>query len=250
MSALECVINVSEGRRVGVVAALADAAGDVLLDVHTDVDHHRSVLTLAGPAELVQAGARAVAAGAVDAIDLTAHAGVHPRLGAIDVVPFVPLGSLPFASAVDARDRFALWAAGELLLPCFFYGPERTLPEVRKRAFRDLRPDVGPGGPHPTAGGCAVGARDVLVAYNVWLAPSCDLSVARAVATEVRSPFVRALGLAVGSSVQVAMNLVTPLPVGPAEAYDAVASRAASPSYSPWRSSRRRRRSGFRAAWP
>src|SRR5690606_8929667 len=104
----------------------------------------------------------------------------------------------------------------------FVYGPERSLPEVRRRAFVDLAPDAGPPTPHPTAGAVAVGARPVLVAYNLWLAEP-DLELARRLARELRSPEVRALGLAVGEEVQVSMNLVAPERVGPADVYDRVA---------------------------
>jgi glutamate formiminotransferase len=143
----------------------------------------------------------------------------------VDVVPFVPLAGSLLGDAVAARDAFAAWFAGELGVPCFRYGPERTLPEVRRRAFRDLAPDLGPDRPHPTAGACCVGARELLVAYNVWLVTP-DLARARAVAAAVRSPGIRALGLACGNRVQVSMNLVDPLVEGPAAAYDAVAARA------------------------
>ena len=124
-----------------------------------------------------------------------------------------------------ARDSFASWAGAELGLPCFLYGPERTLPEVRRGAFSVLSPDAGPSDPHPTAGACAVGARRPLVAYNLWL-ESAGLDVARAIARSLRGPAVRALGLPVGDSVQVSMNLVDPLVVGPADVYDQVAAIA------------------------
>lgn len=214
-------MNVSEGRRPDVIAALASVAGQSLLDVHRDPDHHRSVLTLVG-----EEAPRAVAAAAVATLDLVAHAGAHPRIGVVDVVPFVPLAGSDLDDAVGARDRFAAWAAAELGLPCFLYGPERSLPDVRRSAFDSLAPDVGPLVPHPSAGAVAVGARPVLVAYNVWLAEP-DLARARAVAEAVRGRAVRALGLGVGEAVQVSMNLVDPSTVGPADAYDAVASRAA-----------------------
>ena len=203
--------------------ALAAAAGGTLLDVHSDPYHHRSVLTLGGEPAAVEADARALAADAVARLDLRRHAGVHPRLGVVDVVPFVPLEGSTLADAVAARDRFLAWAATELGLPGFAYGPERTLPDVRRRAFVDLAPDAGPSVPHETAGAVCVGAREVLVAYNVWLAEGADLALAREVARAVRGPSVRALGLDVGGRAQVSMNLVDPLVVGPAEAYDAVA---------------------------
>ena len=216
---LECVINVSEGARAEVVGSIAAAAGDDLLDVHRDHHHNRSVLTVLG-----EDAPRAVARAAVERLDLRRHRGVHPRIGVVDVVPFVPLAGTPLADAVAARDRFLTWIAAELGVPGFTYGPERTLPEVRRLAFRELAPDAGPPCPHPTAGAVAVGARGLLVAWNLWLAEP-DLARARAVASEVRSPEVRALGLAVGERVQVSLNLVEPATVGPAEAWDRVAAR-------------------------
>jgi glutamate formiminotransferase len=231
---LECVVNISEGRRREVVEAIAAAAGTCLLDVHTDPHHNRAVLTLAGAEELEEA-VRALATHTVTRIDLRAHVGVHPRVGALDVVPFVPMAGATMADAVAARDRFAAWAGARLEVPCFLYGPERPLPEVRRRAFVDLAPDTGPSVAHPTAGATCVGARGVLVAYNLWLAPEAGaglrgpnaaLDVARSVAAAVRGPAVRALGLDVGGRAQVSTNLVDPLVVGPAQVYDAVAALA------------------------
>lgn len=216
---LECVVNISEGRDADCVAAISGAAGDDLLDVHTDADHHRSVLTLVG-----EVAPHAVTRAAVARIDLTRHRGAHPRLGAVDVVPFVPLDGSSMGDAIAARDGFARWAADELGVPCFCYGPERTLPDIRRHAFTGLAPDTGPAHPHPTAGAIAVGARGVLVAYNLWLAEP-DLALARALAAELRSPEVRTLGLAVGDEVQVSINLVAPTVVGPAEVYDRVRRR-------------------------
>ena len=218
---LECVINISEGRRLDVVETIGRAAGRELLDVHTDADHNRSVLTVVG-----EDAARAVAATAVLTLDLSSHDGVHPRIGVVDVVPFVPLGSATWDDAVAARDRFATWAGGTLGVPCFTYGTERTLPDIRRQAWRELEPATGPGAPHPTAGAIAVGARPVLIAYNVWL-DEPDLAAAKAIAREIRGPGLRTLGLAVGDEVQVSMNLIDPATVGPDAAYDAVAERAA-----------------------
>jgi glutamate formiminotransferase len=146
-------------------------------------------------------------------------------LGVVDVVPFVPLGASTMADAVAARDRFGAWLAAELGVPCFVYGTERSLPEVRRRAFHDLAPDFGPPAPHETAGAAAVGARAPLVAYNLWLEQP-DLALAKAIAAELRGPSVRALGLPVGPHVQVSMNLVEPTEFGPADAFDAVSARA------------------------
>lgn len=217
---LECVVNISEGRDLDRVARIAGAAGPALLDVHSDPHHHRSVLTLAG-----EAPARAVAAAAVAELDLRAHHGVHPRLGVVDVVPFVPLSGSKEAEAVAARDAFAAWLAATHEVPSFLYGPERTLPEVRRGAFATLAPDRGPPVPHPTAGAAAVGARSVLVAYNVWVS-GIDLDGVRRLATRVRAPGIRTLGLRVGDRLQVSMNLVDPLVTGPADAFDAVADAA------------------------
>ena len=214
---LECVVNVSAGDDRRVVDAIAASAGADLLDLHADPHHNRSVLTLVG-----EDAPRRVARAAVERLDLRAHSGVHPRIGVVDVVPFVPLADASLADAIAARDHFLTWIADELDVPGFAYGPERTLPDVRRRAFRDLAPDAGPPQPHPTAGAVAVGAREVLVAWNVWLAEP-DLSRAKTVASTVRGPHLRALGLAVGDRVQVSMNLVAPDVVGPAEAWDAVA---------------------------
>ncbi|HET9075355.1 MAG TPA: hypothetical protein VFN68_00360 [Acidimicrobiales bacterium] len=229
----ECVINVSEGRDQERISALAAAGGRWVLDVHSDPDHHRSVITLAGPAgELVEA-ARSVARATVALVDLGTHAGAHPRLGALDVVPWVALGGWPVrngggageAEARALRDDFARWAARELGLPCFLYGPERTLPALRRTAWSTLGPDTGPGRPHPTAGAAAVGVRPVLVAYNLWLADP-DLGTGRRIAAELRGPGLRTLGLRVGAGVQVSCNLTDPWRVGPADVYDAVGARA------------------------
>lgn len=222
---LECVVNVSEGADPAVIDAVARACGDALLDLHVDPHHNRSVLTLAGPD--VEDAARAVAAEAVRRIDLRLHVGVHPRLGAVDVVPFVPLEGSSMDDAVAARDRFAAWAGEELGVPCFLYGPERALPDVRRHAFTGLAPDTGGPVAHPTAGAICAGARPVLVAYNVWLADGADVGTARRVAREIRGPGLRALGLDVGGRAQVSMNLVDPYRLGPADAYDLVAARVA-----------------------
>ncbi len=214
---LECVVNVSEGRDTGVLAGLAAACGADLLDVHTDGHHNRSVFTLVGTT-----APRRLTVAAVGALDLGSHEGVHPRIGVVDVVPFVPLDGSTIADAVVARDAFADWAAARLGLPCFRYGAERSLPTIRREAFTTLGPDTGPTAPHPTAGACAVGARGALVAYNVWVTAP-ELAAVRRVATAVRSPTVRTLGLAVGDRFQVSCNLIAPERSGPAEVTAAVA---------------------------
>jgi glutamate formiminotransferase len=248
----ECVINVSEGRSTETIDAIRIAGGPEVLDVHSDPEHHRSVLTLGGPLDAVEDAARRVVAEAVARIDLRAHAGIHPRLGAADVVPFVPLPSCgrsavapsegsagdAWSRVVEARDRFAVWAATTLQLPCFLYGPERSLPEVRRRAFRSLAPDTGPSEPHPTAGASAVGARPVLVAYNVWIAGASSgtpeeeharaVAVARSLASDLRGPAVRSLGFAVDAAAQVSFNLIDPVARSVVDVYDAVAAGAES----------------------
>lgn len=228
---LECVVNISEGRDAGTLAILAEACGPRLVDLHADPDHHRAVLTLAGDDGLVEAAVRDLARQAVALLDLRGHAGAHPRFGVLDVVPWValegwpvrdaPAGTAGTERARRARDQFALWASAELALPVFLYGPERSLPEVRKRAWGALGPDSGPDAPHPTAGAVAVGWRSLMVAYNLWLR-GADLARARSIAAGIRSPAVRALGFAVGSHVQVSCNLLAPVSVGPAEVRDQV----------------------------
>jgi glutamate formiminotransferase len=221
---LECVVNVSEGADRALIDTIARAAGAALLDVHADAHHNRAVLTLAGPA--VEEAARAVTVEAVRRIDLRLHVGAHPRFGTVDVVPFVPLAGSSMDDALAARNGFAAWAGAELGIPCFLYGPERSLPDVRRHAFTTLAPDTGPAVAHPTAGAICAGARPVLVAYNVWLADGVDVAEARRVARAIRGPGLRALGLDVGGRAQVAMNLVDPERLGPADAYDAVAALA------------------------
>jgi glutamate formiminotransferase len=248
---LECVVNISEGRRLDVVEAVAAACGPTLLDVHTDSDHHRSVLTLGGLPDVVAEAALALARAAVGRIDLSGHAGVHPRLGAVDVVPFVPLpsagrpartgdGASGLTAAGEVARAWAERAADELGVPVFLYGnadPDgRSLPEVRRGAFRERRPDFGPGEPHPTAGAMAVGARPILVALNCELDAGdggrklgADVAAARAVARAVRErdgglPGVRALGFDLASKrrAQVSMNLVDLAATGVETACEAV----------------------------
>jgi glutamate formiminotransferase len=210
---------------------LVASARPCLLDQHTDADHHRTVFTMAGPVDLLEHCVRALAAAAVARLDLSTHEGVHPRIGVVDVVPWVPFAGWPLQpalvhEALGPRDRFADWATTSLELPCFLYGPERSLPELRRRAWKDLYPDTGLHRPHPTAGAAAVGARHELVAYNLWLEEP-DLDLARTLATDLRGPTVRALALRVGSMVQVSCNLIEPSATGPVAVFDAVAGRTA-----------------------
>jgi glutamate formiminotransferase len=229
---LECVPNVSEGRRPEVVARLAAAVsvpGARLLDLSSDPDHNRSVLTLAGDADGLHAALLALYEAALAEIDLTHHQGVHPRVGAVDVVPFVPLGDTPMAAAVAAAERLAPEVARRFGLPVYLYEraarrPGRTaLADVRRGGFEGFAakiadpawaPDFGPGRVHPTAGVTVIGARFFLIAFNAVLATP-DVALARAVARRVREsggglPAVRAMGVYLASRgrAQVSMNLV------------------------------------------
>ncbi|MGD0879942.1 MAG: glutamate formiminotransferase [Acidimicrobiales bacterium] len=235
----ECVINISEGRDAGVIATVTEAGGDLVVDVHSDPEHNRTVLTLLGTLADVEEAARTVTAAAIPAIDLRVHRGVHPRLGAVDVVPFVPLvgpgGAVtPWESVLHAQDAFASWAGATLGVPCFLYGPERSLPDIRRGAFTVLSPDTGPPSPHPTAGATAVGARTVLIAYNVWIGGAEQgarsdhvAAVARLLASMLRRPGLRTLGLAVDGGAQVSCNLVDPDAITLTEVFDDVARGAA-----------------------
>jgi glutamate formiminotransferase len=229
---LECVVNVSEGRRRPVLDALAAAARAVVLDVHADPDHHRSVFTLGGDAGAVERGVRALARAALARLDVREHTGAHPRLGVVDVVPFVALAPTPRDRAIQAALAYARWSADDLGVPVFLYDDadrlHRPLPELRRDAFLRRRPDYGPEDPDVRAGATAVGARPPLVALNCELDRD-DLSLARAVARAVRErdgglPGVRALGLALPSkhTVQVSMNLVALDRTGIEEACEAV----------------------------
>ena len=224
---LECVPNISEGRRPDVLDALADACGPSLLDVHSDPDHHRSVFTLAGPGPRdAETAVSALARLAGARLELSEHDGVHPRFGVIDVVPFVALDE-DHDVAADAARAFAAWIVSELQVPVFLYDDadpmRRSLPEVRREAFVKRAPDAGPPRPHPKLGAVAVGARPPLIAVNCWLDTNDEL-VAREIARHVREldgglPGVRAIGLLLESQgvTQVSLNLVD-LPVTGLEA--------------------------------
>ena len=230
---LECVPNVSEGRAAERLRRLGEAvqkAGATLVDVHSDVDHHRSVFTFLGAPEIVERAALALARLAVELIDLRLHAGVHPRIGAVDVIPFVPLAGLPMADAVTIARRVGRALAAQTGLPVFFYEDaaivpgRRDLPELRAGGFERLAerladrrwlPDAGPAVPHPSAGATVIGARRPLIALNAMLATD-NLAGARAVAAAIRErspgglPAVRALGVMLPSRriAQISMNLL------------------------------------------
>ncbi|MGZ4675422.1 MAG: glutamate formimidoyltransferase [Acidimicrobiia bacterium] len=216
---LEAVVNVSEGRDRHRIDAIGAAAGPALVDVHADPDHHRSVFTIAASESAVtEAATRRLTSVAFEDLDLAEHAGVHPRLGVVDVVPFVALAPTPADVAVACAHAFGAWLVRTHHVPVFFYGDaapdHRSLPEVRRDAFGPLAPDLGASAPHPRYGATAVGARPPLIAVNVELATD-DLELARRIARETRERDggllgVRALGLRLDSrrTVQVSMNLV------------------------------------------
>jgi glutamate formiminotransferase len=267
---VECVPNVSEGRRQEVVdelvAAFAGAdPGVLVLDRSSDPDHNRTVITLAGPGPALVDAAVAGARACARLIDLNRHRGVHPRMGALDVLPFVPFGGAtrlagagdPDLDCAALAERAGRRIAADAGVPVYLYGaaarrPERAaLPAVRGRGFEALRDALGPpgatgspgdhpdrapdfGGPglHPTAGATAVGAREILVAYNVDLA-GAELDLARRIAAAVRErdgglPAVRAMGVALNERglAQVSMNLLDYRVTPPAVAFAAVAELA------------------------
>ncbi len=234
----ECVPNFSEGRHPQVLAAIREAAivpGVSLLGFDSDSDHNRSVLTLVGPAEALLTAVFQTMEVAVAQIDLNSHKGVHPRIGAVDVVPFVPWRAATMGQARELARQLGEQVASQLNLPVYFYAEAATtservnLQDVRRGEFEGLaerllreKPDLGPSKPHATAGAVAIGARQILVAFNVFLRTQ-DIKIARAVARAVRGSSggllgVKALAMDTRSQsrVQVSMNLVdyprTPLP--------------------------------------
>jgi glutamate formiminotransferase / formiminotetrahydrofolate cyclodeaminase len=249
---IELVPNFSEGRRPEVIAAIRDAiaavSGVLVLDVSSDVSHNRTVITLVAPRETAVDAAFAGMKRAAELIDLTKHSGEHPRIGATDVVPFVPLEGNTMDDCVDLARELGERVGRDLGIPVYLYERAATRPErrnladVRRGEFEGLRtelgvnsertPDFGPDRVHPTAGATAIGARPFLVAYNVYLGGAENIKVAKEVAKAVRAssgglPGVKGLGLEVDGQAQVSMNLVdtdaTPLH----EAYDAVKREAA-----------------------
>ncbi|HZD12394.1 MAG TPA: glutamate formimidoyltransferase, partial [Candidatus Binatus sp.] len=205
MRLVECVPNFSEGRRKDVIDAIANVIRSTpnvtLLDVEYNHDHNRSVITFVGEPEAVKTAALAGAAKAVESIDLTRHKGEHPRMGAVDVVPFVPISSVTMEDCVKLAREFGKEFAEKFHVPVFLYEEAATTPgrqnlaDVRMGEFEGLReeignnpdrkPDFGPEKIHPTAGATAVGAREVLIAYNVNLGTS-DVSLAKKIAHQVR----------------------------------------------------------------
>lgn len=232
---VECVPNFSEGRRAEVVERLIEAVetveGALVLGTHVDRDHNRSVITFVAPPETVVEAAVGVVARASELIDLTAHMGQHPRMGACDVLPFIPVRGMTVEECVALARRAGERIWSELQIPVYFYESAATRPErrnladVRRGGFESLReqiatlperaPDVGEARLHPTAGACIVGVRPLLIAYNVTL-NTRDVSVARRIARRVRERdggllHLKALGFELESRgvVQVSMNLTS-----------------------------------------
>lgn len=245
---IEAVPNFSEGRRPEIVAELVaaiQAPGVLLLNASSDADHNRSVLTVAGPPDAVLEGLFRAVGKAAASINLFEHQGAHPRIGATDVVPLVPIAGISLDECVALARQLGARIGAELGLPVYLYEaaatrPERVrLPDIRRGEFEGLletigtperTPDFGPAVVGP-AGAVVVGARPFLIAYNVYLATD-DVGVAKAIAKQIREssgglPAVRALGLLVDGQAQVSMNLVdfhrTPIHV----AFDAIAQLAA-----------------------
>jgi glutamate formiminotransferase len=231
MSPIECVPNISEGRRPDVIAACADAvrrSGVTLLNVSSDPSHNRTVFTFAGDAEAILDAVLDLFAEAIRHIDLRRHAGVHPRVGAVDVTPFVPLGTTPMTACVNLARRAAAEVARRFEIPVYLYeeaataAERRNLADIRRGQLEGLaarmtemawRPDFGPAAPHPSAGVAVIGARRALIAYNVNLATD-RLDVAVRIAAAIRERGgglrgVRALGLALPDRghVQVTINV-------------------------------------------
>lgn len=236
-SLIECVPNFSEGRRPEVVQrivrAIASVDGVAVLDHTSDASHNRSVVTFAGGPEAVATGAEEGVRAALELIDMERHTGAHPRIGAVDVVPFVPLDATPMSEAVDVARGFAERIAARFELPTYLYGeaalrPERRrLADVRRGQYEALRteigrdpsraPDFGPTRLHPTGGAVAVGARKPLIAFNINLRTD-DRRIAIRIARAIREssggmPAVQAMGVLIETAdgrriAQVTTNLV------------------------------------------
>src|SRR6059036_2053242 len=247
---VECVPNFSEGRDSATIealrAALTSVPGVRLLDVQADAAHNRSVFTFVAPPDAGVEAALAAMRIATERIDLTRHSGEHPRMGATDVVPFVPVRDATMDDCVALARRLGERAAAELQIPVYLYAkaatrPERErLPDVRKGEFEGLRerigkdpaadPDFGPKHVHPTAGVTAIGARPFLVAFNIYL-DTGDVRVAKQIAQAIRTssgglPAVQAAGFEVNGKAQVSMNLLDIDTTSPASVFAAVESRA------------------------
>ncbi len=246
MGWVECIPNFSEGRDTVVIAAIADAVRAVprshLVDIHSDVSHHRSAFTIVGEQRSVLEAVFRAAKVAVAMIDLTHHTGEHPRIGATDVVPFVPLGDTTMSDCVALASELGARLADQLGVPVFLYGHAATregrrVPHAfRRGGFEQLvstigttpatTPDYGRPAVHSTAGATAVGARTSLVAFNVFL-DTDDVGVARDIAGSIRTsagglPDVQTKGFLVEGSAQVSMNLLDPVATTPLVVFETV----------------------------
>ena len=247
---VECVPNVSEGRRGDVIDRMADAIRSVegvrLLDQTSDVDHNRSVFTYAGEPEPVLAATHALVDVVYREVDMRTHKGEHPRLGAVDVVPFVPLAGVTMEECIELAHRFGREVAERHAIPVFYYAkaatrPERVrLPDIRKPEYEGLAallasthvPDAGPSRLHDTAGAIVVGARPFLIAFNIEL-DSTDLKVAQRIAKEIREssgglPSIQAKGFMLTDPprAQVSMNVLDFTVTSLAQVWREVESRA------------------------
>ena len=242
MAIIECIPNISEGRRPDVVKAIADAVassapGVRLLNVSSDAAHHRSVITLVGDAAGLKQAVLTLFDRTLAEVDLTRHQGEHPRLGAVDVVPFVPIQGVTMADCVALAREVGAEVAARFRVPVYLYEEAATTParrnleDVRRGEFEGLAakmaasewaPDYGPSAPHPTAGATVIGARMPLIAYNINLATD-RVDVAKKIAAAVRHSsgglrFVKAMGVLLDDRhiAQVSMNLTnfekTPIP--------------------------------------
>lgn len=247
---VECVPNFSEGRdreKIDAIVEVVRAAGAVVLDRTSDPDHNRSVVTFAASADVVQEAAFRAVRQAVASIDLRVHEGVHPRIGAADVVPLIPWRGVTLAECAEIARRTGRRIWEELRVPVYFYEaaalrPEcRNLADVRRGNFEGLReevrtnparrPDCGEAALHPSAGAVVIGARKFLIAFNVNL-DTPDLEVARRIARKVRFssgglPAVKAMGVLVAGRAQVSMNLVDFETTSVYRAFDSVSEEAA-----------------------
>jgi glutamate formiminotransferase len=233
MKLVECVPNFSEGRRPEIVAAIRDAIAAVegvsVLDVSSDSSHNRSVITFIAPVDSAVDAAFAGIKAAAQRIDLCQHSGEHPRIGATDVVPFIPLEGSTMEDCIALARQLGERVGNELKIPVYLYERAATTPtrenlaDVRRGEFEGLReeigrnparkPDFGPEKIHPTCGATAIGARPFLVAYNIYLGPASNLQIAKNIAKAVRGSsggfrYVKGLGLEVDDQAQVSMNLV------------------------------------------
>ena len=242
---VECVPNFSEGRDPATIdalrAAISAVPGAQLLDVQSDTAHNRSVFTFVAPPAAAVAAAFAAMRVAQQRIDLTKHAGEHPRMGATDVVPFVPVAGVTMEECVQLARQLGERVAKELQIPVFLYAKAATrvererLPDIRKGEFEGLRgrtlePDFGPPRVHPTAGATAIGARPFLVAFNVYL-DTQEIAVAKEIAKQIRTssgglPGVQASGFIVDGLAQVSMNLLDIDITSPAVVFNAIKARA------------------------